>query len=84
MMDDWNGRDGWVSGRHVIVFDSRGHHERQPPLLLGLACKKFDGRHHHRRRGRDVAILVLVASVVGAAAPVMVTGLVRWHQSRRA
>jgi hypothetical protein len=28
--------------------------------------------------------LVLVASVVGAAAPVMVIGLVRLHQSRRA
>ncbi len=74
MMDDWNGR-GWVNGRHVIVFDSRGHHERQPPLLL-RACK-FNGRHH--RWGRDVAILVLVA--VGA--PAMV-GLVRLHQSRRA
>lgn len=51
MMDDWNG-GRWVNGRHVMMFNSRGHHERLPPLWLW--ARKFDGR-------RDVAILVLVA-----------------------
>lgn len=52
MMDNGN---GWLN---VVMFDSRGHHERLPPLLP-WAC--FAGWNLRRRR---VAILVDVAAHV--------------------